>query len=70
MQYDLAKQCIEQLYTYFHDAVLGGDIRLAPVEGACTFCDYRSICRFSGDYRPVEPVVMKDISLKQEKEAK
>lgn len=70
MEYDLAKECMKELYAYFHDHLLNGEIALSPVEGACTFCDYRSICRFSGDYRPVTPIVMKDTDLKHAKEEK
>lgn len=70
MNYDLVEECIKQLYTYFHDHLLNGEIDLSPVEGACTFCEYRSICRFSGDYRAVEPLVMADQELAQSKEAK
>ncbi len=68
MDYNLTKECIEQLYTYFHDHLLSGEISLSPVEGACTFCDYRAVCRFAGEYRKASPLVMKDISLKQRKE--
>ena len=70
MEYDLTKECMKELYTYFHDHLLNGEIGLTPVENACTFCEYRSICRFSGDYRPIAPVVMKDFDLKHAKEAK
>lgn len=37
-------------------------------ESACTFCDYRAVCRFAGEYRKASPLVLKDISLKQRKE--
>ena len=70
MDYDLAKECIEEIYAYFQQHLLKGEIPLSPVDGACTFCDYRSICRFASDYRPLEPLVMKDVPLQQGKETK
>lgn len=69
MNYDLTKECVEQLYSYFRDHLLNGDISLNPVENACMFCEYRSICRFAGEYRKASPLVMKDVSLKQGKES-
>lgn len=46
MNYDLTKECVEQLYSYFRDHLLNGDISLNPVENACMFCEYRlQICR-------------------------
>lgn len=70
MDYDLAKKCMEEIYAYFQQHLLNGRIPLSPVDGACAFCDYPSICRFAGAYRPLEPLVMKDVSLKQGKETK
>ncbi len=57
-QYDMdaVRAYMQTLYTYFRDQVLTGNISLQPTEGACTFCDYRAICRFQGDYRPENPI--------------
>ncbi len=57
-QYDMdaIRAYMQALYTYFRDQVLTGNISLQPTEGACTFCDYRAICRFQGDYRPENPI--------------
>ena len=68
--YDLAKECILSLYEYFRSSLLSGEISLDPVEGACTFCDFRSICRYHGETRKAVPVVMGDTPLKKEKEGK
>ncbi len=67
--YEAVKQCITEVYEFFRDSVLNGDIRLDPIEGACTFCDYRSICRFHGQYRkpkPVSDAVMKKGKVKED----
>lgn len=68
--YDAAEKCITELYQYFHENILQGNISLAPDEDACGFCPYQPICRFHGDTRKTAPLVMKDIPLKKAKEAK
>lgn len=55
--YPLAKEVIHTLYEHFYTAVSEGDIRLAPLENACTFCDYRTICRFHGNFRQRPEIV-------------
>lgn len=70
MEYDLCAQCMNELYQYFHDHLLQGEISLAPLENACTFCDYYSICHFQSNYRKRKPLVLTDVSLKAEKEDK
>lgn len=45
---------IESKYQEFMQRIEQGDIGLTPVEGACTFCDYRPICRFHGEYRKIQ----------------
>ena len=50
-----------------------GNIRLNPVEGACTYCAYKGICKFDkslGDrYRDLEKVTYQNIGeLLQEKQ--
>lgn len=63
----LVKQCMEELYQYFRTHVLDGKIEIHPVEGACTFCDYLSVCRYHDGQYDLEERVMKDVSLKQDK---
>ena len=57
---DAVRECLEDLYGYFHDTLLSEDgIALEPVrtgiDGPCTFCDYRAICRWHGDFKEAEP---------------
>jgi ATP-dependent helicase/DNAse subunit B len=59
--FDAVKECVVMLYDYFRDHLLSGEIPLDPVDGACTFCDNRPVCRFHGTYRPVRPVVDSDL---------
>ena len=67
--YEAVEQCISELYEYFHDHACGGDIAVDPVAGACTFCDYKAICRHHLPPRASKEIVMKDIPLKKGKEA-
>ena len=55
--YALAKDVMHALYDHFYTAVSNGDISLAPLETACAFCDYRTICRFHGNYRQRPEIV-------------
>ena len=66
--YELVRQCIFDLYDYFRTNVLEGTIPVDPVVGACTFCDYRSVCRNTAGERTSVPLVMQDTSLKKGKE--
>ena len=66
--YETAEQCITELYEYFYSAACSGDIRVDPVSTACTFCKYKTICRYHLPSRPAKELVMKDVSLKQKKE--
>jgi ATP-dependent helicase/DNAse subunit B len=70
MDHDLVQECIKELYGYFRDSLTNGNIALSPTEGACTFCDYRSVCRFHGEYRKIVPLLMKEESFKCRKEGK
>ena len=75
--YDMAavEDCLHVLYDYFYEKLLSGEesstvpsgISLAPIEGACQFCDYAAICRFHGDSR--NPVKIYENDLKKAKEA-
>lgn len=50
-RYETACSVIHTLYEYFYTEIEQGNIELAPLEGACTFCDFRTICRHHGDFR-------------------
>ncbi len=76
--YDMAaaEECLHVLYEYFYEKLLSEEesstvpagISLAPIEGACQFCDYAGICRFHGDSR--DPAKIYEKELKKAKEAK
>ena len=54
--YDM-EECTElmkYLYQDFREKILLGYIDTDPVTGACSFCDYRCICRFHGQYRKID----------------
>ena len=54
--YDM-EECTElmkYLYQDFLEKILLGYIDTDPVTGACSFCDYRCICRFHGQYRKID----------------
>lgn len=59
----LSRQCLEELYRYFRDHLLEGDISLSPQMTACMFCVYRPVCRYHGDSRTAQPLVLADQSL-------
>jgi ATP-dependent helicase/nuclease subunit B len=59
----LSKQCLEELYRYFRNHLLAGDISLSPQMNACMFCVYRPVCRYHGDYRAAQPLALADQSL-------
>ncbi|MBP3891405.1 MAG: PD-(D/E)XK nuclease family protein [Solobacterium sp.] len=61
--YPAVKECITELYQYFKEHLEEGDISLAPVEGACTFCDYLSICRYHDGENDVMPLVKQEEAL-------
>lgn len=60
--FEIIRECITEIYTLFKTRLLSGDISLSPDEEACKFCDYRSVCRFHGEYRKIKPLVYDDIS--------
>ncbi len=64
---DLIEQCMKEVYQYFVSEISKGTISVEPDEAACTFCDYRSICRFRGQRADKPCVAMADTSLLAEK---
>ena len=59
-RYPQAKALMEHLYSYFYQQIKAGNISLSPKEEACTFCDYRGICRFHGRYEKIKPIKEED----------
>ena len=55
--YPLIKETILELYEYFYREAVSGRIDVAPVLGACMFCDYQAICRHHGEEGPVVPLI-------------
>ena len=66
--YETVYDVINELYAYFRNNLLDGHIDLDPVEGACTFCDYKCICNFSGQARKAKSIVDDDIKFDKGKE--
>ncbi len=60
--YSLLREYTQDLYTLFRDEVLKGTIDLNPIavsstSSACTYCLFRSICRFKGAMMRPAPLV-------------
>ncbi len=63
--FDEIKEIIPILYEYFYQGLLKEEesdtvpsgISVSPVQNACTFCDYRPVCRFRGEERPVRSLI-------------
>ena len=66
--YEKTGQCLTELYDYFSSSLLQGNISLNPTEEACLFCEHKAICRYHGNKRRTEPLVMLDEDLKKGKE--
>lgn len=49
--YEKACEVIHTLYEYFYQEISRGSIAAEPLEDACTFCDFRTVCRHRGSYR-------------------
>lgn len=67
-EFDKVEESILALYEMFYDEITIGNIELSPTENACTFCEYKSICRFHGDKRKTKPLVGQDIKFSKGKE--
>ena len=67
--YEQIKACILDLYEKFYHNAADGKIDVDPIEGACTFCEYKPVCRFHDTPRSVIPVVTEGESFKKGKEA-
>lgn len=64
MSFEETRETLAQLYEYFYTHLLSGNeaddrpegISVSPVAGACTFCDFRPVCRFRGEERKAVPL--------------
>ncbi|MBR3693803.1 MAG: PD-(D/E)XK nuclease family protein [Erysipelotrichales bacterium] len=55
--YEDAKEQLVMIYQYLIDSLFLADIDCKPVEGACTYCEYSSICMFRGEYSERDRIV-------------
>lgn len=63
--FNLIDQVLKELYQLLVDKLQQGLIPVDPVEGACTYCKYQTICRFKGEQRKEKALVYADCSLKK-----
>lgn len=73
MDYEKVKKCILEVYELLYNELTSGSILVNPIgssdiDSACTYCDYKSICRHKGELNKITPLVMADDSFKVEKE--
>ena len=60
--YEKIRECLDVLYEYFYANLTGANeagmpvIDVSPVSGACTYCDYKGICRYHGEERKAEEI--------------
>lgn len=59
--FNLVRACMEEIYSIFRSRILSGDISLSPDDQACTFCSFRPVCRYHGEYRTVKSLVFQDV---------
>lgn len=61
-RYESVRECLYVLYEYFYNRLIAQeenalpDISVDPVDNACTYCDYRGICRYHGNTRKPQEI--------------
>jgi hypothetical protein len=62
-KFDLMKieELFTEIYSYLVNELSIGNIQRRPVEGACTYCDYASICWYKGKVE--DPLKIADIEI-------
>lgn len=65
MNADRIKTLLEELYRYLLDELASGRIPVDPADEHCRYCHYQSICHVLSPYKKSEPLLMKDVSLKE-----
>lgn len=70
--YDLERleHYFTKMYQIIAERILDGDIRCAPIEEACMFCDYHEICRFKGIYAEKTPLVVVEDDIYQQQKGR
>ena len=53
-EFSKVNQFIQEIYTVLAQELWDGNISLTPSVEACTFCDYKAICQFKGQVKPLE----------------
>ncbi|MEF9967639.1 MAG: PD-(D/E)XK nuclease family protein, partial [Longicatena sp.] len=59
------EECLKELYKLLVEQLTDGCIEVNPVKNACTYCMYKTICRFKGQEKDPEVLVLADTSLKK-----
>lgn len=54
---------IEKLYRILQERLLEGKIECRPLEGACLFCNYKTICRYKGLEQKITPLLEDEITI-------
>ena len=57
--FDSVKEILKEVYEFFFVNVSTGSIEVHPIEGACTFCNYKSICRYHGEMYPAKSIAQR-----------
>lgn len=65
MDLEIVEKAIEELYELLYKNLQDGNIQVDPVKDACTYCNYKSICRFKGEKKKAVPLVFKEIKFKK-----
>lgn len=66
--YDIEKikDLFQEIFQLIAKRILKGNIALRPIQDACMFCKYHSICRFQGNFATPTPL-FEEVNLKKEK---
>lgn len=62
---DAIETVLNELFHLLVTHLKNGKIPLDPNEGACTYCDFKSICRFKGSGKTPTPLVCEELVLKK-----
>ncbi len=65
---DAIEQVLTALFDKLVDQLKQGRIELTPLENACTYCNFKAICRFKGLAEKEKPLVCHELPLKKGKD--
>ncbi len=65
--FDAVESVIHELFDELVTVLNNGEIKLDPIDGACEFCPFKSICRFKGQAKKISALVLQDVPLKKKK---